>query len=127
MENDNSATAAAVPFDPAVLLALAERCEREEVGQDMDDAIGVALGVGWLQFKPWTTSLDAAVTLVPEGDDVFWQLGHDGAGPDPSLFLARVLVCSQPRPVNGHIARSESPTLALCAAALRARAAMVKP
>lgn len=72
----------------------------------------------------YTASLDAAVTLVPKGDDVFWQLGHDGEGPDPSLFLARVLVCSQPKPVAGHVARADKAALALCAAALRSQAAM---
>lgn len=34
------------------------------------------------------TSLDAVLALMPE--DCFWQVGHDGEGPDPSMFAARV-------------------------------------
>ena len=71
----------------------------------------------------FTASIDAALTLVPSGDDqtaVFWQVGNDGQGGNPADFLARVLVCS------GFTSRetkavATTPALALCAAALRAK------
>jgi hypothetical protein len=78
------------------------------------------------QFVPrYTTSLDAAVTLVPAGDDVFWRAGHDGEGPDPGLFFAEVLVCRLAKPFTGFRARARTEPMARVAAALRARAAMV--
>ena len=66
----------------------------------------------------FTRSLDAALTLVPAG--CFWRVGHDGEGPDPSLFKAQVLVADRPGCPTGI---SEAPALALCIAALRARIA----
>lgn len=74
----------------------------------------------------YTTSLDAAVTLVPEGDDVFWRSGHDGEGPDPSAFRADVLVVRLSAPANGFVARARTEPMARCAAALKARAALSK-
>ena len=123
--------------DSATLLALAERCE-QAAGPDRgwDAEIAVALfggnviyGLGTDQWRrieitgarrmnhplpPYTASLDAAVTLVPEG----WTWGrfHSGAvecmtlnGPGNSILFER--------------GEGISTALALCAAALRARAA----
>jgi hypothetical protein len=55
--------------DPAVLLALADRCEREEPSVDLDADIWWALfpDAEPTSWPDYTTSLDAAVTLVPEG------------------------------------------------------------
>ena len=64
---------------------------------------------------PYTASLDAALTLVP--GEAFWRVGHDGAGPDPSAFRADVF---QTPGTGLNVARSATPALALCAAALRA-------
>jgi hypothetical protein len=132
------------------LNALADRCEREEASRVLDRAIASALGYqvevieipeghpmadvfkagSGLEFMfrpgcdreaipPWTTSLDAAVTLVKfdalswftlqrteEGD---WhpELYFKGKGPDEAITVADGI---------------KSPALALCAAALRARA-----
>lgn len=36
----------------------------------------------------FTTSVDAVLSIMPEG--TFWQVGNDGAGPDPSKFAGRV-------------------------------------
>lgn len=117
-----------------LLLQLAERCEREEPSRrlDLDIACG-ALGfesdsdfstgrygvrpagrIWWYstlsEIKAFTSSLDAAVTLVPEGWSgriglVGWASVLDGA-------------C-----INDFHCRGRTPALALCAAALRARAA----
>lgn len=118
------------------LLELADRCEREEASRELDCA--VAKVAGWsfnnrhaifcwrdpggeyrTDFPLYTTSLDAHVR--PAGEDVFWRSGHDGEGPDPSLFKAEVLVVRD----NGSrssfgIARTEA--MARRAAELRARA-----
>ena len=98
--------------DPATLLALAERCEQAaEPNRELDAAIArflVLTGAediarsryGWSYF---TANLDAAVTLVPEG--LGWMIMGNAAkvGRLPS--------------------RGATAPLALCAAALRARAA----
>jgi hypothetical protein len=129
--------------DRATLLALAERCE-QAAGPDRELDAEIAwmltaqdrkrLGPpdlrreiwhaglptpAWVPFEnvssfhpPYTASLDAAVTLVPEG----WSWGKFFGGSaecvkisDPSILFERGL--------------SDKPALALCAAALRARAA----
>ena len=126
---------------PEELLELADRCEREEASRELDAAVLIACGhqailrsrvMGW-EYRPnrigiWqsmpspTSSLDAALTLVPEGDDVFWRVGHDQH--DPSGFRAQVLLASRAEPRDGFFAVADAPALALCAAALRARAAV---
>jgi hypothetical protein len=106
--------------DPATLIALAERCE-QAAGPDRELDFAIAAGVGWpdspnLQqnARRYTESLDAAITLVPEG----WTWGrfHSGVvecmtlnGPGNSILFER--------------GEGNSSALALCAAALRARAA----
>ena len=67
----------------------------------------------------YTTSLDAALMLVPS--EAFWRLGHDGDGADPSEFRAQVIVPALGG-IDAHgIAIAATPALALCAAALKAR------
>ena len=128
--------------DRATLLALADCCE-QAAGPDreLDAEIAVALFGGkviWYTMSAYparrvqnsdyiggsqnaaipvyTESLDAAVTLVPDG----WTWGrfHSGTvecmtlnGPDNSILVER--------------GEGISTALALCAAALRARAAML--
>ena len=111
---------------PEALNELADRVEREEPGYELDKEIKRSLrrvDGSRISGMPrhYTTSLDAAVTLVPGGDDTFWRLGHDGTGPDPSVFKAEILVCSMNIP--GSVAWAATPAAALTAAALRARAA----
>lgn len=103
---------------------LADRCEREETSRLLDVAIWKALNrdtysKDWTEFGDFTTSLDAAVR--PEGDDVFWRSGHDGEGPDPSLFRADVLLSDHARSFTG---RARTEPMARRAAELRARAAL---
>jgi hypothetical protein len=115
--------------DPTTLLALAERCE-QAAGPDreLDAEIALAIGYtrekkgreriawwrnpkgqqigydGWHNFPPsFTASLDAAVTLVPEGCG--WMVMNNAAK------------------VGRWPSRGATPALALCAAALRAKAA----
>ena len=110
--------------------ALAARCEREEASRELD--IHIAERLGWWRINrringsvvglfrgrtrtvpPYTTSIDAAVTLVPS--TCCWQVQMD--------------ICYEPTAlVYGHDIHKDcngaSPALALCAAALRARAAL---
>ena len=97
--------------DPTTLLTLAERCE-QAAGPDagLDLAIWTSL-LDTPGFRPppspwrtdYTASLDAAVTLVPEGCG--WMVMGNAAK------------------VKRWPSRAATPALALCAAALRARAA----
>lgn len=120
------------------LLTLAERCE-QAAGPDREFDVAIARALGWKplyrdDYSKWwppaavedsrarkrsilhhptqplpafTASLDAAVTLVPEGCG--WMVMKNVAK-----------VARWPK-------RGATPALALCAAALRARAAMAEP
>lgn len=68
-----------------------------------------------LTVKPYTASLDAAMTLVDA--EWFWRVGHDGEGADPSMFRADI---GDPISFGFVKAIAATPALALCAAALRA-------
>jgi hypothetical protein len=104
------------PSDPQVLLALADRCEREGPSRKLDLAIAAALNGGrYIPYaKPYTTSLDAAVTLVPEGwrpTDLCW---------DSDMCRFGLFTTTGWRHAYG-VAQTEP--MARCAASLRARAA----
>jgi hypothetical protein len=96
------------------LLELAERCEKA-TGPDVDLDLDISEATGgWKALATWkgvsyTASLDAAMTLVPDGQNfnLFWR-AEEGAG-----FAG----------VDGSSTKAATPALALCAAALRARAA----
>lgn len=118
------------------LLELAERCEAA-AGPDRELDQDIALALGWspipnptkagglvgrwtqpdgtmsgMEGPPqWTASLDAALSLVPEGFD--WTLGRTNGG---------LTIHAEVGGHGGDFMRfAESPALALCAAALRAR------
>lgn len=119
------------------LLVLAERCEREEPSWDLCIDIELAIvpgaihrtwdyhfriGLGDKVYNPpaYTTRVDAAMTLVP--DDFVWLVENLCGN------AARVIgpeidgqVASGVSPIADDLAKT--PALALCAAALRARAA----
>lgn len=108
------------------LLALADRVESCVPHWHMDDDIAqLALGLppcGSAGPRAYTTSIDAAVTLVPDG--FVWDI-QTYCGP-----AARVV---GPQDANGSVPEGISdtsgvttPAAALCAAALRARAAMME-
>ena len=137
---DNSSPAVAAPNPPKaqLLLQLAARCEREEPSDELWHAIARALGWTWeldgrltywmtpegdiWNLPDWLRSLDAAVTLVPEG--FYWSLDYD---------CCAHVVGFEDKDGNvpvGHsdaAAETDTPALALCAAALRARAATQAP
>lgn len=111
-----------------------DRARERELNEAIAAAIGMKLTVklgdpalGNDRVVPnrlpaFVTSLDAAMTLV--GPDWFWRVGNDGEGPDPSVFKAQIgYVHEGPVPISFTSALAETPALALCAAALRARAA----
>lgn len=78
-----------------------------------------------LRVPSLTASLDAAMTLVPASDDtraVFWRLGNDGEGGNPGDFKAEVLVAST-YTAKTFSGLADTAPIALCAAALKARAA----
>lgn len=106
------------------LLKLADRCEREEPSQELDAAISRAflasgLGNGAPCYQDYTHSLDAAVTLVPSksprGAEVGWQV----TSLEASVFWV-------PTRENNFDGCASTPALALCAAALRARASLTE-
>ena len=109
--------------DPTTLLALADRCEQAAVPDaGLDLAIWTSLldTPGFRPPSPWrtdyTASLDAAVTLAPEGCD--W---HVQANPSVGACWASVGGPIKQR-ISSDVRKAATAALALCAAALRARA-----
>ena len=111
---------------PEALNALADRVEREEPSFELDstiyeDALPVEEKRRIVDLPAYTTSLDAALTLVPEGCGVVAAWSANGA-----MFQ----VCSMPLgAVEGQRwfqqCKAQTPAAALTAAALRARAALL--
>jgi hypothetical protein len=119
------------------LLALADRCEREVPDPYLASAILVALGnqtlfrgpnLGW-EWRPdgigiWRSmprpdlSIDQAVLVVPE----FWGWALETGDRAKALVHNRNTLFRGDRHVT--MGMGCSPSLALCAAALRARAAL---
>jgi hypothetical protein len=96
------------------LNALADRCEREEPSHNLNCSIGCAVDAEPGVMPPaYTTSLDAAVTLVPEGWN--WGVWSNGCAMTWSDIPSTHVQANR---------RNLPPALALCAAALRARAAL---
>lgn len=80
--------------------------ERERIGDCADNEV-----------PPYTTSLDAATSLVP--DDCGWDVGSNGEAivyfmPEPGATIG---------PVRGHAKRAASPAIGICIAAIKARSA----
>lgn len=128
------------------LLALADRCEAAS-GSDKDidcwieNHLGLSrfepdrpspIGGGWLdkriEPKPYTASLDAAMTLVP--GDCLAMVRHLWDGDNRAGHAVLNSYVSSREEADGKMwaadftAVSANPALALCAAALRAKAAM---
>jgi len=130
------------------LLAMAERCEKAEgADREIDEIIAAALSDAVREVQsdgrsayyhrsgsPWmcvavpnpgyTASLDAAMTLVPEGwrlanlaEWIGWIMREKGA-------WRVALTGLTPSRSRIEVEHAATPALALCAAALRARAAM---
>lgn len=110
------------------LLELADRCEREEPSRALDFAIARAVFPEVFRSKldphlpRFGTSLDAAVTLVP--GNVFRE--QDGPRPftkipdaAPNVWRCRI---TRFRPFADVFGWAATEPLAICAAALRARA-----
>jgi hypothetical protein len=109
----------------SALLQLAERCEKavgadRELDLDITEALGLA-GRSALSLVPFTASLDAAMKLVPEGWDWGAYFSPENIGIYPRAVGAAK--CQGPHDGQFVMAQSATPALALCAAALRARAA----
>jgi len=128
------------------LEALACRCETEEPSWDLSVAIELAVTPGatgapsslgcavWIEDgrklynpPPYTTSRDAAATLVPpdcwqevNGPRKFLHIPT----PAPNRWKAEVTAYDSGQPCMGW---AETEAMARCAAALRARAALVTP
>lgn len=98
--------------DMRALIARVEVAEGASFAMDQD--IAHAIGAMGMPPKPYTASLDAAVSLVPVGHD--WILENVNGG---QTICARVGHNDKDRNSWG-----DTPALALTAAALRARLAM---
>ncbi|MGJ5149825.1 hypothetical protein [Bradyrhizobium sp. HKCCYLR1023] len=116
-----------------VLRDLAQSCAIADGPSDaLDETISMAVAADWdprLAYSSFTHSLDLARQLIPPGH--WWAVAQTAAPDSPlrhfgatgnGIFLAQVGDWRAPQP---HTARNDDPVLALCAAALKARAALV--
>ena len=123
----------------AEIIALAERVEGAEgLDRELDRLIAFATGwrmrdgdwieprgfrlpIGTLAVPPfYTASLDAAMTLVPDGEGHWPQLIYTGTNPNnPAKQRVRYEIWAKgySKPARGHAA---TPALALTSASLRA-------
>lgn len=117
-----------------MLLALADRCEREEPSQELDEEIWQTLP-SWAGLKPFTTSLDSAVTLIPEhcewselGRHVEWGEPSPLTGSCEREYCVTISLMDATGNFLGNSVHGATETLpmSICAAALRARAALVQ-
>jgi hypothetical protein len=100
-------------MDKDELVRLAERVEAATGDSfDLNHAIARALGIA---SEPFTASLDAAMTLVPEG----CKWGFDGHWNIARIYSYEYQTNRGQYPI--YEAEAATPALALCAAALRAR------
>lgn len=99
---------------PETLEELAVRCEKATEGEDFLD-IDIAKALD-LFADYFTSSLDAAMTLVPEASN--FGTGIDD--PDDNRPAGWAWVSG--RRIEFEIVRAATPSLALCAASLRAKA-----
>lgn len=120
------------PEAKAELLALADLIERASgPDRELDAAIGGAMHKrGWHAadcLGNFTASLDAAMTLVPEG----WFLTLDryilSDVPQRGSWRVWLKFVHPTDQVEKHFARCDTPALAVTAAALRTRASEVAP
>jgi hypothetical protein len=91
-----------------------------------DVAVAVVPDLGQWQAPAYTTSIDAAMTLVPEGDyDLDWLRSTRGKSEGFKLWQIRIALetVEQDHDETGPVALGEHdhPALALCIAALKAK------
>lgn len=104
------------------LAALIERLEKAEAGTFALDR-EIAEAVGWQGMEKgrrlpcYTTSIDAALTLVPEG----WTSWEVGSRAGKTRFRAEVSRLPENHIEDAVIGHARAPALALCIAALRAK------
>lgn len=120
----------------ALLMDLAERCEKAD-GADWNLSADIARAMGWAEGEHawhsldwrsrqsgpphYTNSLDAALSLVPEGWR--WSLDHTQKPPYRDCGMATLYAPGDGwTPADVSEIYGATPALALCAAALRALA-----
>lgn len=94
---------------------------RQIVGGSWRPDYGDSWGI-WYEAPPYTRSIDAALTLVPEG----WQWTVSGRGTLPKTLSNQATLQRGEKPYYDSEevdVSAATPTLALCIAALKARAA----
>ena len=127
IERLESATEGSRELDEAIINAL---CPDAMCRQDpaWEDSITVyhadaLLDSGKAELPHYTTSLDAALTLVPEGWE--WSLAGGNKNEPVQVPYASCWPDEQPFPAELDLyAEAATPSLALCIAALKAREAM---
>jgi hypothetical protein len=104
-------------------MTLSELIERLEKATEPDDKLDTNINAAVLRtverfepFPAYTSSIDAALTLVPEGYG--WHLWS------PDNWLPAAEVRNGERVYYGLTAQAGLPAIALCIAALKAREAM---
>lgn len=106
-------------------LELAERCEAATgPSYELEGEIALVAHYGYerngIERPKYTASVDAALTLVPEG--YIWAVTN--MDPETGLVTRSAAMLAPNADADGDPCIAATPALAICAAALRARAAM---
>lgn len=112
-------------LDAEIALHLYPRISTYESDEVRGSGHWVSPDYGAIYAENYTTSLDAALTLVPEGQEIWWEVRQMCSLSSPmkggeGIFSARVGLNYG---ADGYLGRSDNPALALCIAALKAREA----
>lgn len=127
------------------LAALIERIEKAEgPDRELDADIALAVGPwterhglpsgGWVSKGPhhavvaapeFTKSIDVALTLVPEG--MFWIIGNGKTREHEPLGSAEIFLPTLDNYKTIGEGEHDNPIIALCIAALKAKAASIEP
>src|SRR5882757_10453246 len=110
-----SETAASSPIDPSVLLALAERCEREKPSHELSLDISEAVNGVRFPSPMYTTNTDDALTLRLDWMSVSLSTGGE-------LGLVTYVEVFVSDSIHWTDSQADTPAAALCAALLRGRA-----
>lgn len=110
--------------DEAVQCAIhGATAEMQHHGRNAYHKNGQWISIG--EVKPYTSSIDAATSLFPA--DCFYRSGHDGAGPDVTMFFCDAIASdAHGLPLRGVRAVALTEPCARTAAALRAIASTME-
>lgn len=120
----------ATGLDRDLDIAIARACPFDGWRVEHDGSVSAFDGEGWYsaptEVPMYTHSIDAALTLVPD-DWTAWEIRSMGRKTIFSCDLSRMTECDANAGQDWAYGNGHNPAIALCIAALKARAAGERP